>query len=408
MTKTPILWIAGSDWWAHNVYSEHRYARLYAQMNCNVLFVNSISIGTPSRVSVGLLKRIFSKLISVLRWMRRVQPNLYVLSPVLIPAWSNSFLVRFNTALLLLQLRLAMRIVGMKRPIGVFSIPTAAILLGRMDFASMVYYVKDRFSSYYEQMAFTRVEEHDAALARECDAVACTSHRIYEEYAAEREGVYWLPHGVHPSFFIPVTGPDDIRAAEPPVFLRIPHPRIVYWGQVNSQLDEPLLETLAKRNPSWHFVLIGMRTAALPKLRACGNVHFIPKQSTEDLVRIGRHADVMMNCRTDSAWNRGTCPTKLREYLATGNPVVSQPIDEIQDVFPGVVYEALDAGAWEGAIRAALDEGGSGREARVASVAGYDTIAAAMRLFAVLTSTSHAGSHVTFPDLVLPTIKLDA
>jgi glycosyltransferase involved in cell wall biosynthesis len=320
-----------------------------------------------------------------------VEDNLYVLSPVLVPAWSSSWLVRFNTSILLAQLRIAARIAGQSDPVGVFSIPTAAVLLGRLRFHSTVYYVKDRYAAYYEQMAFSRAGQHDAQLAREADVVIGASYTLFDEHARMRPAAYWVPHGMQNVFL------ESHGTTDPAALSHVPHPRIVYWGQVNSQVDEALVADLAHRKPAWHFVLVGTRTATFRRLESLQNVHFIPAQSAADLARIGQHADVLMNCRTDSPWNRATCPTKLREYMATGKPVVSRPIEEIAYAFPGMVREALDADEWEEAISDALTEGEDAGRRRIAAVERYDIQAAGERFLSVLLSASHASSHVTVP-----------
>lgn len=394
MKPTQILWFGGSDWWVHNTYSEKRYARIYAREGDTVLFVNSISIGVPALTQKGSWLRIFKKFASLARLLRKAGDRLYVLSPVLVPMWSVEWIARLNRFLLRAQVALAMKRIGMRRPLAVFAIPTAAVLLGRIDVSGILYYVKDNYSSYHEHLRFSNIVEHDRLLLERADAIVCASVSLWEEYRTRYRDVRWVPHGVSRVFL------DTPATAEPEALRAVPHPRIMYWGLIDRQIDAALIMELARRRPEWHFLLLGPKTDVAEEDLRAPNIHLYPRSAQETIVAFGRECDVLMIPRKDSEWNRFACPTKLREYLAVGKPVVSVPVYEFDRLFPGAIRVGVGSDAWDAAIEDALAERNPARnEYRRSLVASYSVEEASKKFRVVIDSMlsepAREGAHDT-------------
>ena len=136
------------------------------------------------------------------------------------------------------QVAVAMKLIGMRRPLAVYAIPTAAVLLDRIDVSGILYYVKDNYSSYHEPLRFSNIVEHDRLLLEKADAIVCASVSLWEEYRTRYRNVHWVPHGVSRIFL------DAPAAAEPLQIPDIPHPRIIYWGLIDRQIDTALIMDL--------------------------------------------------------------------------------------------------------------------------------------------------------------------
>ncbi|NOY07065.1 MAG: glycosyltransferase family 1 protein [Chlorobi bacterium] len=338
------------DWWLHNPSSEKRWVEIYARQGHRILFINSIGVGLPNLGEASTWKRGVQKLSSLARWLKHEYDNLFILSPLIIPLWSNDYVQRFNLFILDWQIRYAMKKAGMTTPDIVTGIPTAAPMINRIEHRCLIYYVMDFYSYYYENMSFSRIKEHDEMLVRSADAVVCASLSLSRQISRERSNVVHIPHGVDAAFL------DETPRPEPAFLRNIPRPRFTYWGQMECMFDHMLIAEMAQNNPSWHFILIGRKTHVYPRLEGLSNVHFFPSMNYEALRSAGEHSDVLLMPWQESAWILHSCPIKYREYLAIGKPIVSVPIMEVEEVYPGAAYIASGVEEWQKALKKALDE----------------------------------------------------
>lgn len=136
------------------------------------------------------------------------------------------------------------------------------------------------------------------------------------------------------------------RAAErtePQDIANIPHPRIGYVGALNRKVDFPLIETIARSRPMWHWVLVGRveggdlgsepeLSAAFKACQSMENVHFLGQKNRSEIPAYVGHMDVNTMCYRHGAkgwWTSGS-PLKLHEYLCSGQPVVSAPLPAVR------------------------------------------------------------------------------
>src|SRR5438477_12811002 len=87
--------------WNGDPLSKTHLMRLLARRN-RVLWVNSIGYRAPtaSKADIG---RVFRKLAAAMTPLREVEPNLFVLSPLAVPAYGVAAVRRLNASLLRLQ-----------------------------------------------------------------------------------------------------------------------------------------------------------------------------------------------------------------------------------------------------------------------------------------------------------------
>jgi hypothetical protein len=105
-----IICFAGCDWWYHNrgLFCPQVIIRLAKRHK--VLFVNSLGTRIPSlRKDRNALKKIARKFRSIIRFLRKVQNGMYVLSPVSLPLGSH-FGRKLNTYCVFLQVKRPLRL----------------------------------------------------------------------------------------------------------------------------------------------------------------------------------------------------------------------------------------------------------------------------------------------------------
>jgi hypothetical protein len=126
----------------------------------------------------------------------------------------------------------------------------------------------------------------------------------------------------------------------------ITRPILGYFGYMDYIMDTALIEEVARLRPEWHWVFIG-RKSNLVEISA-PNVHFLGPKEYAELPKYVRQIDVfVLPWRQDNVFTSYGSAIKVREYLATGKPVVISPLHEYLNT-PGVrIYrtkqEFLDA-----------------------------------------------------------------
>jgi glycosyltransferase involved in cell wall biosynthesis len=329
-----IVCFAGEDWWYHHPHSKNHILKRLAKHN-RVLFVNSITMGLPSIGNPDFFQKIRRKLRSYLRWLRKAPEGLWVMTPVNVPLYGSSMARALNRLLLLLQLRFVMFILNLRRPIVWVAIPTAADLVNSLGAKLLVYQVSDKYD-VNEDSALSRavIRDMDASLKQRAAVVMYSGRKLYEE--AEVHHGYFLEQAVDYERFanLPSETPPDIAA--------IPRPVLGYVGASDSYtMDVPLIEHVARVRPDWHWVFIGSKSNVIQV--SAPNIHFLGPRPYSELPRYYRHIDVcVLPWNQKNAFTSYGSAIKVREYLATGKPVVISPLYEYLQT-PGVrIYRSID------------------------------------------------------------------
>src|SRR5207302_8387695 len=139
-----ILGSRGRHWrYPHPHPKNHILMRL--PRHNRVLFVNSITMGLPSVSNPDFFKKIWRKLGSYLRWLRKAPEGLWVMTPINVPIYGSKIARALNRLLLVLQLRLVMLVLNMHKPIVWVAIPTAADIVNSLGRKLLVYQVSDKY-----------------------------------------------------------------------------------------------------------------------------------------------------------------------------------------------------------------------------------------------------------------------
>ena len=92
-------------------------------------------------------------------------------------------------------------------------------------------------------------------------------------------------------------------------------------------MDTELMAEVARLRPGWHWVLLGLKSN-LVRISA-PNIHFLGSKPYSSLPRYIRQFDVcVLPWRANNAFTSYGSAIKVREYLATGKPVVMAPLYE--------------------------------------------------------------------------------
>ena len=313
----------GHDW-SGDPLSKTHLMRLLARDN-RVLWINSIGYRAPA-ASARDLRRIVDKLRAAASPVEEVEDNIFVLSPLAIPAYHVDTFQQVNRELLRYQVWRAMDRLGFRRVVNWVFNPTAAVVAGALGEDLLVYYCVDEFTAFSGVPA--RLRELERRLLRRADVVIVSSETLHRTKSAHNPRTALIRHGVAFDHFRKALAPET---PVPEVVKGLPRPVIGYFGlMAKDWFDLDLMVHVAKHFSSGSMVLLGNGTMDLTRLTALPNVHLLGRKPFADLPGYAKAFDVAINPFPLNDVTRSASPLKVREYLAAGLPVVSTRIPEVE------------------------------------------------------------------------------
>jgi glycosyltransferase involved in cell wall biosynthesis len=372
-----------SNWFEHPT-SKHHVMRILSECN-HILWVNYHASRRP-RLNRSDSRMIVRRLRQTWAGVRRVEPAIDVLSPLLLPLPESPAARRFNAWLMRRQIKSALRRLP-KRPTQLWLFtPDAPELIDPHDFERVVYYCVDDFAAFsgFNARLITELEGRTVVAA---NVVIASSQPLYEQRRRQHPNTHLVPHGVDFEHFASASQvpgdqvPGDLRA--------IPKPVLGYFGLISDYVDLDLIAAAARRKPDWSFVLIGSRRCAAEVLDGLGNVHLLGGKPYDELPRYARGFDVGLIPFRMNQLTQAVNPIKLREYLAAGLPVVSAPMPDVLRYRPAV-QTAETVGEFISACSRALAAAGEGdAAARRELVRNESWRARVEQLSRIVKGTSH-------------------
>ena len=312
----------GNDWSAENRTSSHHVAeRLAARMP--VLYIDSPGLRAPT-ASRRDLRKLVRKIIGAFRVPQPVGPRMWHISTPQIPFRRLPLVHLLNQLLGRLLVRRAVRRLGFQELISWFVVPHPGPLAGSFGEKLIVYYCIDDYAALpgVDSAEIARMDEN---LTRRAGQVFVASPTLVESKKALNPRTRHSPHGVDVELFAQASDPSCTMAEEA---RGLRHPVIGFFGLIEAWIDLDLIAYLAKSRPQWTFLMIGRLAVDGACVKDLPNVVFTGPKPYRTLAQWARAFDVAIipYKRTRQVLNSN--PLKLREYLATGKPVVGVPIPE--------------------------------------------------------------------------------
>jgi len=332
-----IICFAGEDWWYHHPHSKNHIMRRLARAGNRVIFVNSISMGLPSLSSPDLAGKIKRKLRSYAKMVRRTEDGIIVVSPPVIPFYSTRIGRLLNRWLLVVQLKLLMIAFEIRDPILWLAIPTAREVAGRLGEGALIYQVSDK----YEANTMDHASSSELIRSMHQELLALAGLVYYSGRKLFEEDVAAHPEIAHKARLLEQAVDFDHFASttaqqwdEPGDIASIGRPRLGYFGAIESWLiDQELIRYVSSKRPDWQWVMLGLKAARLD-VEELTNFHHLGSKPYSEMPRYAASFDVcVLPWVTDNEFVSYGSAIKVREYLATGKPVVITPLYE---------YERLD------------------------------------------------------------------
>jgi glycosyltransferase involved in cell wall biosynthesis len=285
-------------------------------------------MGLPSLTHKDIIPKIGRKLKSYAKLARTTQEGITVVSPATMPFFGTAAARKVNQKLLQVQIGSLARNKGLSKPILWIAIPTAAEMIGKLNESLVVYQVSDKYDANSEDHAVDLDvirSLHEYAIEH-ADIVLYSGRKLLSEAKSGLEKSFLLEQAVDFEHWSKVS---ELSPSE--TIARIPRPRIGYFGAIEPWLvDQQLIKQAAVERPDWNWVFIG-NLARGTDLGSLPNVHLIPPVPYDELPGYAAGFDVcVLPWETEHAFTSYGSAIKVREYLATGKPVVISPLPEYE------------------------------------------------------------------------------
>jgi glycosyltransferase involved in cell wall biosynthesis len=327
-----IICFGGEDWWYHHPHSKNHLMRRFARAGNRVIFVNSISMGLTSVRSKDLVPRITRKLKSYAKLARTTEEGITVVSPAVIPFFGSRAATIANRRLLTSQISGLARRRGLSKPILWIAIPTAIEVVGRLDESLVIYHVSDKYDAntmdHATDPAFIR-SLHERAI-EVADLIFYSSRKLLADATRGLDRSHLLEQAVDFDHWATISR-GEVSVA--PEVEQIPRPRIGYFGAIEPWLiDQELIKQAARERPEWNWIFIGNKSRGL-EIESLPNVHFLPPVTYHELPHYAAGFDVcVLPWNTEVLFTSYGSAIKVREYLASGKPVVISPLPEYESM----------------------------------------------------------------------------
>lgn len=314
----------GNDWQAENRTSSHHVALRLAKA-MPTLYVDCPGMRSPG-ASGRDVRKALRKLAAALRAPEHVDGNLWRCTVPQLPFRRIPGIERLNHAFSRWAVQRAMRLSGIRRCISWFVVPHPGAMARRLGEELCVYYCIDDYAAH-PGVDVDVIARHDEALSRVADLLFVAPPALVDAKRALNPDTHYSPHGVDAALFARAQDPD---APLPEGAAALPRPIVGFFGSIHEWIDVELIAWLAGQRPQWSFLLVGHAATDVSTLRALPNVHLAGPQPYATLPDWARCFDAAMIPYRLNRQVANANPLKLREYLATGKPIVSVSNPEIQ------------------------------------------------------------------------------
>jgi glycosyltransferase involved in cell wall biosynthesis len=319
--------VFSDDWGEHPSSCQHIF-RLIAREH-RVLWVNTIGMRNPTWTLRDAGKAI-GKVGKMLCISKRTEHgverdvNISVCQPVMLPGVRSQWVRRFNAHSVTKRVRALMRERQFARPIVVTTVPNAVDYRDLIIDRRVIYYCVDDFS-LWPGLDAQSVQEMEARLIARADRIIAASDILAQRFKEMDKSLDVITHGVDIDLFATAVSREHQRIQH------IQKPRVGFFGLIDGRLDWELLLPLARQMPDTSFVFAGPVDASAGELPVNNNIHFIGPVGYRELPEFISGMNALILPYKTGALAKVLSPLKLKEYVATGKPVMCSSIEAVRE-----------------------------------------------------------------------------
>jgi len=311
--------------WSENPTSNNHVMRMLAKHGNKVLWLNSIAMRRPKFTSGRDLRKIFRKLNSFFKGVVKVDENLWVYTPIVLPFPHSKIASRLNFWILKMTLARLRRKLGFQKYQLWTFLPNVVDYIGKLDEELVIYYCIDEWS-HFTYLDGEKMSAMEKTLCERADLVFATAKSLLDSKAPFNSRTYLAPHGVDYELFSKALAADCPIATE---LADVAKPIIGFFGLIHEWIDLELIQYLAEKKPDWNIAIVGKSIIDISSLSKHKNIILIGPKPYLELPQYCKAFNVGIIPFAVNELTVHVNPIKLREYLCAGLPVVSTNLPEV-------------------------------------------------------------------------------
>src|SRR2546421_150522 len=178
--------------WGGDPTSKTHIMRLLAKKN-RVLWVNSIAMRRPV-ASKSDARRLIAKFRRAFAGCAEIEPNIFVVNPLVLPLPGSSLVHRLNGQLLVRSLRRVFSKLSFRKPILWTFLPVVNRLIGRLGERLVVYHCVDKYAEFSGVPREAILEMERDVIGR-ADLVFTSAERLFDGCRPFNARTYFIAHG---------------------------------------------------------------------------------------------------------------------------------------------------------------------------------------------------------------------
>lgn len=325
MIKGRDLIVLSDDWGRHPFSCQHIIKRFLPHNR--VVWVNTIGYRSI-QINQYDFERAHGKIMSWLsnaasKKYTRKNYNPLILNPVCIPFGKIPLVRKFNTWSVTGMVKKIIKQHDINDPIVITTLPTTADFVGNLGERYSIYYCVDDFTQW-PGVHGNLMLALEKQLLNKVDLVIATSEKLRQTRNNGIRSTRLLNHGVDVEHFraigkaIPSKAVSDLKS-----------PVVAYYGLIDERCDLELVQDLASSMKEVTFLIIGQWRVNPGKLSILPNVCITGPVSYHDLPAYLARVNALIMPYVMNELADSINPLKLKEYIATGLPIVATPLPEV-------------------------------------------------------------------------------
>ena len=328
-----IVMLSTAEWDNPFWTNKQHTACSLADAGHRVFYIESLGLRSPDANHGRDWRRLFKRLLRAFLLPKRVRKNVWVWSPLVIPAASRKLLQKINKSLFSTVLALYRFLYSFRSAVLWTYNPLTLLYTKPYLFDALIYHCVDEISAQ-PGMNKKLIQFQEEKLCSLADHVFVTSSSLYSSRSQWTKHITYLPNVVDPDHF---SRDRSVSASVPVEFESIPEPRLLFVGALSAyKVNFELIRKLALKCPNWSIVLVGLvgegdPGTSISQLLDIKNIYLLGPKPYKELPRLMHFSDVgLLPCMLNQ-YTRAMFPMKFFEYLAAGLPVVSTNLPSLKE-----------------------------------------------------------------------------
>ena len=353
--KKTIIMFSTADWdnpfWTNK---QHMAIRL-GREGYRVIYIESIGLRRPG-LNASDFRRVFSRLKRLTSMLRKVEKNVWIFTPFVIPFHSIPGVRTLNKWILRSSFTIIQKTLGTDETWVWTYHPLVIDYLNFLKPKSLIYHSVDDLSAA-PRFPKEDILKAEYELLQIATHIFVTSISLREKYQQQTNTpIYYFPNVADYEHFSLAT---KASTEVPEDLVKIARPRIGFIGAVSGyKVDFHLIGKVARKRPEWQWILIGKIGEGDPdtdiSLLDLPNIHLIGPRAYSELPSYLKGFDVVVIPCNKNEYTKSMFPMKFFEYLAAEKLIVTTEIPSLRD-FRSLFIEARDELDFEISIEKVLN-----------------------------------------------------